>query len=118
MTAGRRTPTDWTELHHDAGCIRLAVHGHLDVASAPGFRSVVAAADAPVVLVDLTGCTFLDAIGLGALVGAVRRQHLQGGRLVLLASPDSPVARLLASSGIDRLTPVGTDRLRELAAAS
>ena len=119
MAAGTGTTHDRTELRDDTDPPRLVVHGHLDTTSAPGFRSAAAAVvDAPVVLVDLTGCTFVDASGLGALVGAVRRQHVQGGRVVLLATPASPVAKLLVSSGIDRLTPVGTNHPhRELVAA-
>jgi anti-anti-sigma factor len=120
MTAGPDT-TDWTELRHDAGGTpRLLVHGDLDVGTARRFREAVSATlGEPVVVVDLTACTFIDAIGVGALVGAVRRQHVDGGRLVLVATPASPVAKLLVSTGIDRLTPVGTNHpRRELAAAS
>lgn len=60
--------------------VRVEVNGDLDTSSAPGFRLLMAdfVRDAEVV-VDLAGCGFVDAAGIGSLVGAVRRVRAAGG---------------------------------------
>ena len=80
--------------------------GSLDVMSATQFRmSMAAAASAPRLVVDLSGVSFVDSAGLGALVGAVRRAQALGGRVVL-ASPRPGVSRVLHDTGFDRIAPV------------
>ncbi|HKY14316.1 MAG TPA: STAS domain-containing protein, partial [Microthrixaceae bacterium] len=62
------------------GVVRLSVTGELDLASVPGFRRELRAAATrldPAVggglVVDLTGATMVDSVGLGLLIGAARR---------------------------------------------
>ncbi|MDH2424946.1 STAS domain-containing protein [Sphaerisporangium sp. TRM90804] len=50
-------------------------------------------------VVDLSGVTFMDASGLGALMAARRRSTVLGGAVRLLA-PSSPVKRVLQASGL------------------
>ncbi len=65
----------------------ISVVGEIDVATAPSLRERLAnqeAADASVVVVDLSGVTFLDSTALGVLVGAYRRLDDAGGALRLV----------------------------------
>ena len=65
----------------------VGVTGEIDVATAPSLREHLAAheaADESVVVVDLTGVTFLDSTALGVLVGAYRRLTDAGGTLRLV----------------------------------
>lgn len=84
----------------------VAVLGELDVLSVPDLRLALHAAidrAAPrAVVVDLAGLHFLDATGLGALVGAHRRALRVGSQLVL-RNPPERVARLLAVTRLDRV---------------
>jgi len=59
---------------------------------------------APVV-VDLGGVEFVDPAGLAALLAA-RKEAARAGASLVLRAPQRPVARLLASSGADRLVTV------------
>jgi anti-sigma B factor antagonist len=88
----------------DAGTV-VAVLGEVDVVSASGLRETLTsvqgrlhrrAASLPVV-VDLSGVTFMDASGLGVLVGAARRAH-QGGRDIVLRDPSARTLRVLQIS--------------------
>jgi len=70
--------------------------------------SVEAAVNArAAVLLDMTGVAFLGQVGLGVIMGVVRRVREQGGR-VASAGADSRrgVARALRTAGADRL--IGT----------
>jgi anti-anti-sigma factor len=56
------------------GALVLAVTGELDVATAPQLRAALhEAARAPVVVVDLTGCSFLDSTGCRTIVVSARQ---------------------------------------------
>ena len=50
-------------------------------------------------IVDLSGCQFLDSAGLGALVSA-RREADRRDRRLLLAAPSPEAAKLLDLTGI------------------
>lgn len=51
------------------------------------------------VVVDITEVPFLDSVGLGVLVGALRRARLAGG-VVRLAGPDALAATVLRVTGM------------------
>jgi anti-sigma B factor antagonist len=88
------------------GVTVLHVQGELVAGSAGVLRAELAeAVGAPRVLLELSGVTRLDTVGLGALIGAVRTIHEVGGR-VALAAARTPVDRRLHSAGIDRLIVV------------
>lgn len=80
----------------------IALVGELDRITVPELRHAVervaAHARSPVVL-DLTGCSFLDAAGLDALDAADTVLRASGEPVTLLAPPF--VARLLALAGLD-----------------
>ncbi len=57
------------------------------------------------VVIELSGCTFLDSSALRTLVRAQRRVGEAGGRLVLVA-PSQPARRVLDIATLDRFIPV------------
>lgn len=76
------------------------VVGEVDLLTSPELRRVLFCAlnDADELLIDLAGVDFMDATGLGALVGASARARSANGRVVLRA-PSRPVRRLLEAVG-------------------
>ncbi len=90
----------------------LAVGGEIDLATAPRLREhvvrlVTEHAGRPVV-VDLTGVTFCDSLGLGVLVGAQRRARSLGGELRLVV-PGGRLADGFALAGLDAVLPTFAD---------
>ena len=57
------------------------------------------------VLIDLSGVPFLDSAGLGALIGGVRRAREGGGDVAVYGARPA-VARLLHTTGFDRVASV------------
>ncbi len=54
------------------------------------------------IVLDLAGCEFLDASGLGAIVGALKRcRAFNGG--VAVARPDERVAKLFRITGLTKV---------------
>ena len=69
------------------------------------------------VLIDLSGVPFLDSAGLGALIGGVRRAREGGGDVAVYGARPA-VARLLHTTGFDRVAAVSDsehDALKALA---
>ena len=69
------------------------------------------------VLIDLSGVPFLDSAGLGALIGGVRRAREGGGDVAVYGARPA-VARLLHTTGFDRVATVSDteqDALKSLA---
>ena len=88
------------------GTLLVRVTGDLDLATSP--RVGDALSSAPVarhVVIDLTGCTFVDSSGVRVLVPAARDAP-ESGRGVSLVAPDSGIRRVLEISGVDTLVPV------------
>jgi len=78
--------------------------GEIDLATVPGLRDRVAGlqVDGPSRLViDLTGVTFIDSLGLGALIGFHKRARVLQGSLVVVPSPAA--SRVLAATALDRV---------------
>jgi anti-sigma B factor antagonist len=92
-------PEDWTVTHVD-GTARLAVVGPLDLVSAPALRDVLIelVADTPRVAVDLSGCDFLDSVGLSVLLAAIARAQEHGAMVSFRLSDAAD--RVLAISGV------------------
>ena len=79
-----------------AGEIHLALCGELDCSSAPDLRSRISevlATGAGSVVLDLAGLSFIDAAGLGVLIGAERQLRQRHGHLDLRRVP-RPVQRV------------------------
>jgi anti-anti-sigma factor len=58
-------------------------------------------------LVDLSGLTFIDSAALHEVVRASRKVRADGGELAL-ADPTPPVARILQLTALDQVIPVRT----------
>lgn len=75
------------------GEVRLVLRGELDIAGAPRFELELDAALARnagggvVVCIDLRGLTFLDSVGLRAIIDGQRRAQRAGHRLSVIPVP-------------------------------
>ena len=68
-------------------------------------------------LIDLSGVPFLDSAGLGALIGGVRRSRESGGDVAVYGARPA-VARLLHTTGFDRVASVSENEQDAAAALS
>jgi anti-sigma B factor antagonist len=86
-------------------CVCTAV-GDLDASTAWRLRQVMAElASTSLVLLDMSGVTFVDSAGLGALVGGIRRTREFGGDVAVVCN--RPVInRLLHTTGLDRIVVI------------
>lgn len=95
----------------DAGAIRIALRGELDLAHAYTFdeelRRVEEARPSCVVL-DLRELNFLDSCGLARLLAARRRARKAGHRLLLVRGP-ATIQRIFALSAVDEAFEMVSD---------
>jgi anti-sigma B factor antagonist len=87
--------------------------GYLDLSTVDLLRSTVgpACGTGEEVRLDLSGLSFCDSTGVGALVWLYRRASAGTGRLVVFA-PRKAVREVLRISGVDRVIPVfGADAM-------
>lgn len=106
------------EAESDGDLHTVTVHGELDQGTAPELRGALGSAmgDASAsILVDLSGCDFIDSTGLSLLVEAKRRLGEEERRFGVCC-PDADVRRLLELTGIDEA--VGLFDTRDEAVAS
>lgn len=90
----------------------LAARGQLDVATAPQFRQTLVEAQYggnTRVVVDLDGVEFIDSMGLGVLVGGVKRARSHEGRMIVVCARPR-VLRLFEVTGLDGVLDVVGDR--------
>jgi anti-anti-sigma factor len=91
----------------EAGYQVVTVTGELDIATAEQayayISEVIDARPAPVT-VDLSGLTFCDASGLGALA-RIARHARQAGRQLRLASARPSLLKIMRITGMDRAFP-------------
>ena len=78
----------------------LAVHGEIDIKSAPELETALSEFEAEMVVVDLSDVTFIDSTGLRVLVMARTQIESNGGSLVLCAPDDSAVVRTMRLAGL------------------
>lgn len=96
---------------HDEGLVLLALAGELDAATTGRVQTAVdgvLADGQTLVVVDLTGLSFCDSTGLGALVRVNRRIREAGGSVVV-AGAQGPVARLLRLMSMERVLVLADD---------
>ena len=77
--------------------------GEIDVATAPRLRDrlvQLVTEGPPQLVVDLSGVTFIDSMGLGALVSGLKRARAHDGDLRLAGATDH-VAKVLAITRLD-----------------
>ncbi len=92
----------------DASTHVVVVSGEIDIFTAPEFKSVIGEAldgGRDVVVVDLTGATFIDSSSLGVLISAHRRLSQRGGRLVV-ATDVPAVRKTFEITGLDAVLDV------------
>ena len=83
--------------------------GELDAFTVGQFREALSElAGVQALLIDLGGVPFLDSAGLGALIGGVRRAREAGGDVAVYGARPA-VARLLHTTGFDRVASVADD---------
>jgi anti-sigma B factor antagonist len=101
-------PVFGVDVSHRGEQVLLHVRGELDLATAPVFRQVAAGpatVGASQVVVDLTACDHLDSVGVGLLLGVLKRTRGRGGSVVVVC--DEPrLLRVLELTGLDTLIPV------------
>jgi anti-sigma B factor antagonist len=94
---------------HAAGVVTVHLSGDVDIMTVPDLRlalqQLTEVGSRATVVVDLAGVTFLDATGLGVLVGAHRRATRAGVRFEL-RDPTARLRRLLAMTRLDRVLRV------------
>jgi anti-sigma B factor antagonist len=85
------------EVSRERGATVLAVTGELDAASTPDLQEpldeVLASTD--VVVLDLSGCEFVDSTGLHAIIDARADVQERGGRFAVCCVRRGPVARVI-----------------------
>jgi anti-anti-sigma factor len=91
--------------------VSLALHGELDLETAPHFRERLADAEqgADTIVIDLRGVTFMDSCGIGELVGAHQRAHREGRRLVVVKGDDTPIDQILNMAKLDQTLETTAD---------
>jgi anti-sigma B factor antagonist len=97
----------------------LTFEGELDLATVEPFRTqldAAAKAAAGCLVVDLSAVTFLDSVALAVLVRA-RRELADRGRLVLVITPGSFPALVLAAAGLTQHFAIVETAAQALAAA-
>lgn len=110
-----------TVRHEDLGeWTVLRVSGDLDLATAPQLRTTavgLVAEGRHHLVLDLTAVDFVDSLGLGVLIGIVRRARAQGGD-ARLVSTRPHLQRTFALVGLDGAVPLHADVDAAVAAPS
>jgi len=78
----------------------VAMHGELDVATAGGLEDSIVGLAGSTVVVDLSGLTFMDSSGIGAIVRARNRIRANGLGELVLARPTVIVQKALEIVGL------------------
>lgn len=96
----------------------LAVHGDADLFAAPELRERITTAidrGAIMVIVDLSDVSFIDSMGLGVLLGGMKRARARGGAIRLVV-PRQDVRRIFEITLLDRVFALDGSRQEALAA--
>jgi anti-anti-sigma factor len=91
----------------DGDVLTITLVGELDIGTAGAAQRALdeaEATDAGVIVVDLSGLTFMDSTGIRLLLSAHARSRANGNRLTLRRGPAS-VQRVLELCAVDELLP-------------
>lgn len=94
-----------TDVVEREGWTVITATGQLDIATAPDLHQRLAGAqvgEGSAVVLDLDAVEFVDDLGLGVLLAAVKRARQSDGRFVVVATRP-PVTELLELTGLDRV---------------
>jgi anti-sigma B factor antagonist len=81
---------------------KVQVKGEIDLSNAGELATVADNLDgAAVIIVDMSGVSFLDAAGVTALLRLAARLSLTGRHLILTGTDHHPVRRPIAICGLD-----------------
>lgn len=100
-----------TEVVEREGSTVVTATGQLDVATAPTLHQRLEEAQldrGSVVILDLDGIEFVDDLGLGVLLAAVKRARQSDGRLLVVANRPR-ILELFDLTGLDRVLEVAAD---------
>ena len=91
--------------------VSLALHGELDLETAPRFREHMEEAEtgAETVVIDMRAVTFIDSCGIGELVGAQQRAQRDGRRLVVVKREGTEIDQVLHIAALDKTLETTTD---------
>lgn len=96
-------------IEHHRGWVVVAPRGQLDVATAPDFRELLVEAAfgeaAHGLVIDLDGLEFLDSIGLGVLVEALKRARTHQTSFAIKCTRER-LLQLLDLTGLREVLPV------------
>ena len=99
------------ESQPDAYVIRIA--GELDLGGCPALESALRGAErsqADRIILDLEALTFIDSVGLGALLKTSRRSASDGNRLEITRGRGQP-AEILRLTGLEKVLPLADPAL-------
>lgn len=99
------------------GATVIALTGEVDLYTCPEFKQEllrVIADGATLVVVDLTGTTFVDSTALGVFIRGVERLRAEGGRLVVVCV-DPNLTKIFEVTGLDRIFSIYRSRQEALA---
>ena len=90
------------EAEVDAGVVRIALSGDLDVSTAPSVEERLVELEdggAERVILDLRSLDFIDSTGLSLLINADRRARRAGRRVTIVSGTGAP-RRILETTGL------------------
>ncbi|HEX7279333.1 MAG TPA: STAS domain-containing protein [Solirubrobacterales bacterium] len=104
------------------GVRTIAVHGELDLSTAPDLEGPLDEALSSgegSVLIDLSRCEFIDSTGIALIVRAWQRLDSgENGRALVICSQNDQVRRVLEITGLELSIPVHQTRDEAIAALS
>jgi stage II sporulation protein AA (anti-sigma F factor antagonist) len=104
----------------EQGVRTISVRGELDLSTAPELEGPLDQAvegDEGSMLIDLSGCEFIDSTGIALIVRAWQQlDNGKDGRALMLCSQNDQVRRVLEITGLELSIPVHGTRDEALAA--
>jgi anti-anti-sigma factor len=91
-----------TDAELGSGLTLVSVSGELDLYHEEELKHSLSSAEAPTVVLDLSGVSFLDSTICGLLVAEAKRRHRAGGELVLVGN-GSRATQAIELAGIHRV---------------